>query len=357
MPPRICYLGAYDPIYPRNLILRRGLEANGAEVIECRVDTSLDSRQRAAALKQNFAAVAGKCDVILLAEFNQVNISTALSLARRYHKKLVVDAFTPVFDSAVNDRGQVKPLSPRGVRYRHLDRAAVNKPDLILTDTQQHANYFAQEFGANRKRMAVIPVGASREWFEEPYVTRTEPGLKILFFGTYIPLHGVEVILQAANLLRMQGRLRFELIGRGQMYNEMRELARLLDLPYVTLSDPVLFAELPRRVASADICLGIFGTTDKTQRVIPNKVYQQLAMGRPVITADTPAIREEFTPGEHLLVVKPGDPEALATSISHLANDLPRRAMLSEAGHKLMLQSFTEAAVGRRLLDAIERIF
>ena len=76
---------------------------------------------------------------------------------------------------------------------------------------------------------------------------------------------------------------------------------------------------LIERVAQADICLGIFGATDKARRVVPNKVYQTLALGKAVITAETPAVCEVFTSGEEMVTVPPGDPELLAGAIRALA--------------------------------------
>ena len=74
------------------------------------------------------------------------------------------------------------------------------------------------------------------------------------------------------------------------------------------------------KIVEADLCLGIFGNTDKAKRVIPNKVYECLAVGKPVITADTPAIRELFEDGE-LVFVSVADHISLAKAIMALKND------------------------------------
>ena len=63
--------------------------------------------------------------------------------------------------------------------------------------------------------------------------------------------------------------------------------------------------------AGADLCLGVFGATPKAARVVPHKVYTALAAGRPVLTADTPAVRELLRPGEEVWTMPPGDPDAL----------------------------------------------
>lgn len=353
MTPRVCYFGAYDPSYPRNLILRRGLALNGAQIVECRVSSKMNTRQRARALTTQFRQLADQCDTILLAEFNQSLALAAWWLARRHRKRLVIDAFTSLYDSAVYDRGIARPGSLSARRYWWIDWLAVRLADVVLVDTAQHRDYFISEFGAPEARLRAIPVGASCEWFDAPTAQSSDDGMLISFYGTYIPLHGIDTILRAAHLLSHQPHLRFEIIGRGQTYKAMQQLAATLNLLQVTFVDSVPAADLPGLVARADICLGIFGTTEKTTRVVPNKVYQTLALGKPVITADTPAVRELFTPDEHLTVVPAGDASALACAIEGLAADFERRAALSKAGRTYAAAEFSEQPLGRRLLEAL----
>lgn len=354
-PPRVCFVGAYRPDYPRNLALRRGLALHGVAVTEVNAPRELGTPGRMRAIRRAFPSAALNCDVILLAEFGQSLAPLAWWLARRYRKTLVVDAFTPLYDSAVEDRAVARPRSLSALRYRLIDWLSLRLADRVLTDTAQHADYFAETYRVSRAKFAPIPVGASREWFDagSAMPAFAGDGLLVQFYGSYIPLHGIEVILHAASRLVNRTDLHFELIGRGQTYPAMRTLADRLALPNVTFCDPVPSADLPARVAQADISLGIFGTTGKAGRVIPNKVYQTLALGRAVVSASTPALRAAFTPGEHLLAVPPGDPAALADAITQLADDPALRDRLRAAGRARMAAEFDEAAVGRRLLDAL----
>jgi glycosyltransferase involved in cell wall biosynthesis len=351
--PRICYFGAYDPAYPRNLILRRGLAAQGARVVICNAPRQLNTRGRMQTLAKQFPDLAGQCDIILLAEFGQSLAPLAWRLARRYQKRLTIDAFTPIYDSAVYDRMIARPRSPLALRYWLIDWLSLRLADRVLTDTAQHRAYFTHAFGLRPGKASVIPVGASQEWFDTPPAPRDDQGVLISFFGSYIPLHGIDTILRTAAELNGREDIRFELIGRGQTYEPMRKLASELDLTNVTFCDPVPPEELPAAVARADICLGIFGLTAKASRVVPNKVYENLALGKPVITADTAAIHEAFTPGEHLLTTPPGDPQALAQTIAALADNPDQRQRLARAGRARMEATFNEAALGRLLLDTI----
>ena len=85
-------------------------------------------------------------------------------------------------------------------------------------------------------------------------------------------------------------------------------------------------------IKGADLVLGIFSSGDKTDRVVANKVIEGLAAGRPVITADTTAIRASFEPGRELVVVPAGSGEALAEQIIALKDDPVKRERIAAAG-------------------------
>ena len=85
-------------------------------------------------------------------------------------------------------------------------------------------------------------------------------------------------------------------------------------------------------MARSDLCLGIFGTSPKARRVIPNKIFDALACARAVLTGDTPAVRELLRPGNDVWVCPPGDPDPLADAIVTLRDDDLRRA-IAERGH------------------------
>ena len=118
-----------------------------------------------------------------------------------------------------------------------------------------------------------------------------------LFVGKLIPLHGIETVLEAA---RLAPEVRFRVIGSGQLEHVLAARPPNVDwVPWVE------YSALPEQLRRCGCALGIFGTSEKAQRVIPNKVFQALACGAPVITADTPAIRELGEDGP--LLVPPGD--------------------------------------------------
>jgi glycosyltransferase involved in cell wall biosynthesis len=110
-------------------------------------------------------------------------------------------------------------------------------------------------------------------------------------------------------------------------------------------------------MADSHVCLGVFGTSGKAQRVIPNKVFDALATARPALTADTEGVREVLVHGDNAYLCPPGDPGALAEAITALKCDEELRNRIAQRGHELFRERFSIAALSRDaaavMLDAI----
>jgi len=171
----------------------------------------------------------------------------------------------------------------------------------------------------------------------------------VLFCGTFLPLHGVTTVLQAATLLANDAHIEFELIGDGPEYPAAVAFARDAHLSRVRFTPWRPYEQLGEAVAAADVCLGIFGTTRKAQMVIPNKVYQAAAVGRPVVTADSPAVREVFAHGETAFLCPAGDSARLADALTVLAADSELRQQLGGRAAAMMADRFSPEAQGGRL--------
>jgi glycosyltransferase involved in cell wall biosynthesis len=90
--------------------------------------------------------------------------------------------------------------------------------------------------------------------------------------------------------------------------------------------------------------------------VIPNKVYQCMAVGAPIITRDSPGARELLRDGEHALLCPPSDPAALKTAILRLRDDPALGARLGANARALFEERCTPAAIGRALAGELESI-
>ena len=353
----VCYLGAFDPTYSRNRIIRAGLEARGVRVSLAPLPRGLNFRQTLPRLWETMRREAQRSDAQIVAEFNQLLAPLAVGLGRLLGKPVIVDYTVGLFESHVLDNNAVKPRLWRQRLYQALDRWNVDAAAGAFTDTNRHRDAFRQQFGGGR-RLAVVPVGVADEWLRPPELPPKPPGepLLVQFYGGFNPFHGTEVILRALSWLNLDPRFRFEMIGRGPMHQAALHRARLLGIRRLDFIDPPDTPELVRRVARADICLGVFARRDKTTYVVPHRLMECMALGKPVLTSESPAVDEYFQPGEHLIVVPPSDPGALAKRLRALADDPDERARLGQAAAAVIRAHYTPAQVVAPLIALLERL-
>lgn len=330
-----------------------GLQRIGVPVVECTVSPRLKSPRRYPALISAYRRLRGDFDVLFVPEFRHKDVPLAWALARRTSKLFVFDPLVSRYDTRVHDRADADARGLQASHNLNLDRIALSLPDLALADTGEHARYFREHLAAPDARVRVLPVGYDDAVFQ-PAPPPGGGAVRVLFYGSYLPLHGVDVIVDAALRLRGEKNIHFELIGGGQTFDEVTRRLRDAAPGNVSIEARVDASLLPARVARASICLGIFGTTAKAARVVPNKVYQCAAMARPVITADTPAVREFFEPGRHIQVVPAGDGAALAESILALAHNAQQRAALGEAAAAHARAHYSPVPLARRFAALCE---
>jgi glycosyltransferase involved in cell wall biosynthesis len=283
----------------------------------------------------------GSFDVLVVGFPAQEAMLTAVMMTR---KPIIADMMTSHYEGYVEDRHLVSGHGMKSRWYRWLDTFACRHAAAVLVDTREHEKYFVERFGADHEKIHVIPVGTDTALFE-PGPQSSSPGpFRVHFHGYYIPLQGVRYIVRAAEMLRGED-IEFTLVGTGQTFAEDSGYVHAHHLDRVLLVPRVRYAELPGIMSKAHVVLGIFGDTVKTQRVIPNKAYEALAMGLPLITADTPAVRELLDDTSAILIPA-CDPRAIADAILRLRADSALRRSMGDAGRRVLLQHATPAILG-----------
>jgi glycosyltransferase involved in cell wall biosynthesis len=350
---RVRYLGAYLPSYARHRVIQRGLRELGVEVDEIVDRGGLPARWRrlVAALRRAPAGMP-----IVVGEASNY-LTPVLLEARRLGLPLLFDPFVSLCDSIEDNatgwrRAALAPL------LELIDRLNNWAASAVILDTPQTRAYFVERLGLRPEKAHVAYVGAETDMFQpRPGPERIDGLVRVLFYGTFIPLQGIDTIIKAAAELQHElPDLRFQLVGSGQTSAKNRALAARLQVRNITFGPAhVPYEQLPNLIASADICLGIFADRPKTARVIPNKLYQCAAMGVPVITADTPAVRAGFGAGE-LALVPPGDHHALAATILALATDPQRRRLIGAAGRRAIHSRYSPRVVATQVLEACQSI-
>jgi glycosyltransferase involved in cell wall biosynthesis len=266
---------------------------------------------------------------------------------------ILFDAFVSTYDTLCFDRALFAPHSVVGRLTFWLDQTSCRLADTVLLDTHAHADYFVRTFALSPDKVRFLPVGCNEDiFFPRPHVKRDNT-TRILYYSTYLPLHGVETVIRAAALLRSERRLHFRLIGTGPEYVRVRQLANALGLQNITFVPFVPLQDLAIEIANADICLGgHFGSSKKAARVIAGKTFQCIAMGKPTVVGDNAANRELLQHGHDAWFCQMNDHKALAEAILHLITNPDLCLHLGNNAR----QTFLERASVQTLSNQLEKI-
>ena len=368
---RIIAWGSYDQTKPRVRLLLDELRSRQALSAEINIPVWASVRDKAVAsrstlLKTVFRLLAAYPGALirllrqpphsaLLLPYPAIpDVFLAWPIARLRRHRIIFDAFISVHDTLVSDRAMARP---RGLASRIIwgvEWLALRLADIILVDTDPHGEFFSAEFGIPRHRFQTVLVGAEEAFWSARHA-ETPPiadhGFAdhhpvVLFYGQLIPLHGIETILEAIKLTADEP-INWLLIGSGQEEPKLRSFLAAHDPRKVRWIAWVDYKQLPGYISTASVALGIFGTGDKAARVIPNKAFQVLAVGTPLITRASPAMDKfaaEFP--QALVTVPAGDGAALAEAVRDLLGERSWNRVADRAQQEL-----GPAAGVRTLLD------
>jgi glycosyltransferase involved in cell wall biosynthesis len=360
----VLFFGTYDEtLHPRIQVLREGLAAHGLAVTVLNEPLGIGTAQRVEmfqrpqrlvhfglAMLRRWLRLVRRArrrprapDAVVVGYLGHFDVRLARLLFRRSTIVLahLVGLSDPARDRRLDGRRVVSRVLER------VDRTAQAAADVVLFDTDEHRRHL----GEGVSDSMVVPVGAPTAYFDAaPGRSRPQDEvLRVLFFGLFTPLQGATTIGQAIALLRDEPGVQFTIVGAGQDHAAAQEAARIS--PHVTWIPWVDSADVPALVARHDVCLGIFGTTPKALRVVPNKVYQGLATGAAIITSDTPSQRRVLA--DAAVYVPPGDAEALARALRDLREDAAGLKDLQEEAAELARRRFTPREVTRELADQL----
>lgn len=236
--------------------------------------------------------------------------------------------------------------------YRRADRVMVNSPGFIDHVTQRGARWV--ELVPNGADPAMFDPDCRGEHFRDQY------GLNNHFVVLYAGAHGLSndlgVVLDAAGQLLDQPQISLVLVGDGKEKAHLQEQAAAKELTNLFFTPAVTKNDMPEVLAAADACIAILKPLELYKTTYPNKVFDYMAAGRPVVLAVDGVIREVVEGAQAGIAVPPGDPQAMAQAIRALAADRPRCLEMGRAGRRCVEEEFNRAAVAEKLLLLLEEM-
>lgn len=236
--------------------------------------------------------------------------------------------------------------------YHHADGMIVNSPGYV-----NHV----RERGA--RKVTLIPNGADPRMFDPgdrglPF--REQCHFEEKFVALYAGAHGISndlnTLLHAAAMLSDRPQIAIVLLGDGKEKNNLIARANEMGLNNVHFLAPIPKSDMPMALAAADTCIAILKAIPLYATTYPNKVFDYMAAGRPVVLAIDGVIRDVVETAQAGIYVQPGDADALAEAITRLCNDSDLTHRMGAAGRKAIEEQFDRALVAERLKNLFEEM-
>jgi glycosyltransferase involved in cell wall biosynthesis len=236
--------------------------------------------------------------------------------------------------------------------YRHADLVLVNSPGFI-----EHV------LARGARRVELVPNGADPRMFDpqaDGADFRKAHGLPDGFIVLYAGAHGMSndlgVVLAAADLLRDRPEISFVLLGDGKDKPALQAQAAEMGLVNVNFISPVAKAGMGAALAAADACIAILKPIPLYATVYPNKVFDYMAAGRPVLLAIDGVIRQVVEEARAGIFVPPGDPQTMAEAIRWLADHPQASVEMGQRGRRVIEEKFDRAMWAERLALVCESL-
>lgn len=236
--------------------------------------------------------------------------------------------------------------------YRHADQLVVNSPGFI--------DYIKARGG---KDILLIPNGVDPEMFDlsdsgEEF--REEHDLLSSFNVMYAGAHGMsndlEVLVSAARLTAPDPHIMYLLIGDGKEKAHLQDLSRSWGLNNILFLPPVAKEQMSRVMAAADLCVAILKPIEMYKTTYPNKVFDYLAAGKPVLCAIDGVIREVIEKAGAGVFVKPGDPTSLSEQIIQLSGSPERLKQMGNNGRVYVEFYFNRRDLAAKMENALKQL-
>jgi glycosyltransferase involved in cell wall biosynthesis len=232
---------------------------------------------------------------------------------------------------------------------RQLERFLYSRAEHLLVNSPAYVDYLVRK-GIDRRRITLIPNGTDPSVFRPDVngaTTRNalapDSRIVVTYAGALGPANDIQTVLRAALVLKDRTDIRILLVGDGKDRPSLEKTARDLGLHNVTFHGPVPKGDMPEVLAASDACIAILKGIPMFSTTYPNKVFDYMAAGKPVLLAIDGVIREVVEQAGAGVFVPPGDAEALAGAILNLADDETLRKQMGAAGRSVVVSEYDRA--------------
>ena len=252
----------------------------------------------------------------------------------------------------------------KGLAVRSLEaveRFAYRSADFIVPVTDSFVHHITER-GGDPCRIKIVKNGVDLSLFQQDPEgaarIRKELGLEGKFIAAYVGTHGMahglDVILDAAERLRHDPRIAFLLVGDGAERAGLLERRAARNLDNVLILGQRPKKDMPAIWTATGASLILLRRNDLFRKVIPSKMFEAMAMRRPIILGVEGESCDLLMQAGAGIPIPPQDADALTNAILKLANDPAYAATLAQSGETFVRANFDRAELAIRYLDALE---
>lgn len=348
---KIIYMGLSRDGFARSRVHIDGLRLAGAKVFEL-FDTSTGFskfQNYRSFLKQHADA-----DVIIIGNPGDILVPFIKILSG---KPVIFDAGWFLYESVIISRKYGKIFSFSACKYWFIDFCACLFADSILGESTNQGHFFTRVFFAKKEKCKRLFTGTEENYFF-PRPKNNSDVFTVMFRGGYLPEAGIDLILDAAEILKNEKDIRFRILGRGFLFSEIKEKFDSMQLSNVTLEDKKFpdTKDMANEMSKADIALGQLSNHDRLKRAIPHKAFEFTCMGIPYLTARTEAVQEFLDVPGSAVYCNPADAYDLAEKILSLKSDRKQCARIGALGRGVFLKKASTPILGKELLEICREV-
>ena len=245
---------------------------------------------------------------------------------------------------------------------RWLEKFLYRRATHILVNSPAYREYMIAK-GVPERKVTYIPYGTDVDMFHpqvDGSLIRAEMGLQdkfvVLYAGALGQANDIDTILRAAQRLKSQDRIHFVLFGDGKERARLQAEAEQMQLSNVSFAGVRPKKDMPRVVASADVCLAILQDIPMFRTTYPNKVFDYMAAGRATVLVIDGVSRQLIESSNGGVFVQPGDDELLAKTILELSKDPERVRQMGRSAREYLVKHLDRRDKLNETLELLLRV-
>jgi glycosyltransferase involved in cell wall biosynthesis len=290
-------------------------------------------------------------------------VNTGLKVAKKNHLPLVADLHENYPDAvrfyhSSNWRGKISNMFISPKKWQVFETAWVNSSDRVITVVDEIGRHLVNDCGLPEDKLTIVMNTEDLDSFcsmplKKDIIERYKSFFIISYIGGFARHRGIDTaILAMPKITSAIPEARLVLVGTGSNETALKELVQRKGLEKtVEFTGFQPFESVPSYMTASQVCLIPYIDSIQTNRSAPHKLFQYMALGKPVVVSSMESlsrIMEETGAG---LVYTAGDADALAEAVIRLYKDKPLANKLGKAGLAAVKTRYNWEIEGKKLVE------